>query len=93
MAARPLIFRQHAIKRMFERSITVDEIETTLAEGSVIEDYPTDTPYPSALWLGFPDSRPLHVVVADSAAERIIITVYEPNPALWESDWKTRSKT
>ena len=53
-------------------------------DGRVIEDYPTDFPYGSALWLGLAGGKPLHVVAADNAAadERIIITVYEPDPAL-----------
>ena len=54
----------------------------------MIEDYPTDTPYPSCLWLGFAGNRPLHLVYADNRplhlvyadnpgdGERIIITVY-----------------
>jgi hypothetical protein len=49
-----LTFRQHAIQRMFERSIAPDEIRAALAHGSVIESYPDDTPYPSQLWWDTP---------------------------------------
>ena len=59
----------------------------------VIESYPDDTPYPSELWLDMDRSgRPLHVVLADSHEEgqTIIITVYHPDPALWQPDWTTR---
>jgi len=38
------MFRMHAIRRMFERGITVDEVEAVLGAGEVIEDYPNDTP-------------------------------------------------
>ncbi|MBF0213304.1 MAG: DUF4258 domain-containing protein [Magnetococcales bacterium] len=88
-----IILRQHALKRMFEREITLEDIHQVLRSGHVIERYPDDTPYPSALWLGQDTrQRPLHVVVADNAAEgqSIIITVYHPNPELWLSDWTTR---
>jgi hypothetical protein len=87
-----LTFRQHAIQRMFERSIAPDEIRAALAHGSVIESYPDDTPYPSQLWLGYADTRPLHIVYADDSADqqRIIITVYQPDPAQWTPDLKTR---
>lgn len=87
-----LIYRQHAIKRMFERNIREDDIRTALTNGKVIESYPDDTPYPSALLLGYAGARPLHIVCADNAAEgeRIIITVYQPDPAFWQADWVTR---
>ena len=39
---------------------------------------------------GFAAGRPLHVVVAESPAERIIVTVYEPDATLWSQDWTTR---
>jgi len=87
-----LIYRQHAVRRMFERGISTAEVDAALASGRVIEDYPSDTPYPSCLWLGFAGHRPLHVVYADNPGEneRIIISVYEPNPALWMADLATR---
>jgi len=47
-----LIYRQHAIKRMHERRITEAEIHRALETGQVIENYPNDTPHPSALLLG-----------------------------------------
>lgn len=58
----------------------------------VIEHYSDDIPYPSALLLGYVGERPLHVVYADNASdrERIIVTVYEPDPALWAADFSTR---
>jgi len=89
-----LVFRQHAVERMFERGLGVDDVATALRDGRIIEDYPTDFPYGSALWLGLARGRPLHVVAADNTAadERIIITVYEPDPAQWEPDWATRKK-
>ena len=87
-----LVFRLHAIQRMFERNIAVDGVATVFREGYAIEDYPADYLYKSALWLGIERGRPLHVVAADSPAgdERIIITAYEPDAALWTSDWTTR---
>jgi hypothetical protein len=89
-----LVFRQHAVERMFERGLSVDDVASVLRDGRIIEDYPTDFPYRSALWLGLVGSKPLHVVAADNPAvdERIIITVYEPDPSQWESDWATRRK-
>jgi hypothetical protein len=88
-------YRQHAIKRMFEREITEVDIDSVLSNGRVIEDYLNDYPLPSCLWLGYIGNRPLHIVFADNhqLGERIIITVYEPNPAQWSTDFTTRVKS
>jgi hypothetical protein len=88
-------YRQHAIKRMFERGITEVDIDSVLSNGCVIEDYPNDYPLPSCLWLGYIGNRPIHIVFADNhpLSERIIITVYEPNPAQWSTDFTTRVKS
>ena len=90
--ARQLIFRVHAVQRMFERGLTANDVSAALAAGETIEDYPTDTPYPSRLVLGGVGGRPLHVVAAENASAReiIVITVYEPDPIRWDSDFKRR---
>ncbi|MBI2917323.1 MAG: DUF4258 domain-containing protein [Chloroflexi bacterium] len=36
-------FRGHAIRRMFKRGISVDDVRHVLATGEVIEDYPDDS--------------------------------------------------
>ena len=46
-----LVFSTHAIKRMFERSITKAEIRRVLVNGEVINEYLEDKPYPSQLIL------------------------------------------
>jgi hypothetical protein len=87
-----LIYRLHAIRRMFERRISVEDVEQVIATGEVIEEYPEDQPYPSNLILGFVQERPLHVVAAENApaGETIIITVYEPDPDRWDASFRRR---
>jgi hypothetical protein len=87
-----LIFRTHAIRRMFERRVSVEDVLQVLTTGVTIEDYPDDTPYPSRLVLGWIGSRPIHVVVARNALvrETIVITVYEPDLLLWEPGFRQR---
>lgn len=77
---------------MFQRGIAIEDVESALEDGQTIEDYPDDFPYPSRLICGFSGARPLHVVVADNenANERIIITVYEPNPSEWDENFTKR---
>lgn len=88
------IFRVHALKRMFERAVSVDEVKAVLGSGETIAEYPDDTPYPSRLTLGRVGRRPLHVVAAYNAAddETIVITVYEPDPAEWSPDFRRKAR-
>jgi hypothetical protein len=87
-----IVYRQHAIRRMFEREISADDVLSILRDGQTIESYPDDKPYPSRLILGTRESRPMHVVIADNLADdtKIVITVYEPDPVLWNDDFTTR---
>lgn len=88
----PIIYRVHAVQRMFERNITDDDVLAVLADGETIERYDNDKPYPSRLILGFRGDRPLHVVAAynDAEDETIVITVYVPDPARWDSTYRQR---
>lgn len=92
MSQRSLVFRTHAVKRMFERGISVAEIRSVLETGDVIEEYPNDRPYPSRLMLGWIQTRPLHVVAADvpGSNEVIVITVYQPNLETWDTSFRER---
>ena len=87
-------FRVHAIQRMFERRISQESVEHIGNQGEVIAAYENDKPYPSKLILGSTEGRPLHVVVAYNKIddERIIVIVYEPDPILWESDFRRKKK-
>ena len=90
-----LIFRIHAIRRMLERNISsADEVKTILQTGKAIESYPQDKPYPSYMMLGWLSHRPIHVVAADNTTEKetVVITVYEPDPAQWDSQFERRKK-
>ena len=84
---------KHATIIRLEREITITEIEQTLLNGEIIEQHPDAQPYPSCLVLGWLVSGdPLHVVCSRGNIEPAlrIVTLYEPEDALWESDYKTR---
>ncbi len=86
----------HALSRMARRGIRQKDVIQTLDKGRRIEDYPEDTPYPSALFLGMADDGgPIHVVAAYDAAGAwgYIITAYVPDAGLFEEDWATRRTT
>jgi hypothetical protein len=88
-----IIFRTHAINRMFQRRVDEKDVRSVLETGEIIEVYPDDTPYPSRLILGWLESRPLHIVAADNISdnETIVITVYEPEQDKWSPNFKRRT--
>jgi len=49
--ARQFVFRSHAVRRMFQRGISVADIRGVIDSGEVFEDRPHDLPYPSRLVL------------------------------------------
>jgi hypothetical protein len=89
-----LLYSNHAVKQMFNRIITTDEVEFVLQNGEAIMDYPDDKPYPSKLLLALCNKRAIHVVCSYNSEEEItvVITAYEPSTDIWENDFKTRKK-
>jgi len=87
-----IFFSGHAVGRVFERAVSAADVESVLRAGEDIADYPDDRPHPSRLVLGFVQGRPLHVVAAlDAASDTChVVSVYEPDPALWEEGFKKR---
>ena len=54
----------HAAKRLEQRGIKMADITACIQNGKIIEQYPTDYPYPSCLILGLSvNNQHLHVVV------------------------------
>lgn len=92
MSKEKITYRLHAVKRMFERIISADEVRYVLETGEAIEEYPDDTPYPSRLIMGWYKGRPIHVVAANNSLDKeiIVITVYEPDPSEWDPEYRER---
>ena len=87
-----LLFRVHAVQRMFERDISTRSVALALHSGETIEDYSEEMPEPGRLILGFQGRRPFHVVASEDrhSNETTIITVYIPDPAKWDKAFKGR---
>jgi hypothetical protein len=80
-------------EKLRQRRIKAEDIEQAVKTGMIIEDYPEDRRGLSCLILGLVGESPLHVVCGRlDADELLIITAYEPDPAEWESDGKTRKR-
>lgn len=87
-----LLFRVHAVQRMFERNISVKKVSIAIQSGETIEDYSSEMPEPSRLILGFQGKRPFHTATSENPEtnEITIVTVYIPDPAQWNKDFKSR---
>jgi hypothetical protein len=85
-------WQRHALERMMERKIPREAVKEVLKNGEIIEDYPDDKPYPSALFLAWINNEPLHVVAALDNETKwcFVITAYKPDLEHFESDFKTR---
>ena len=92
MECQNLKFTGHAIRQMFQRQITKDDVRYVINYGEVINDYPDDKPLPSKLLLGFSKKRPLHIVLANDIIHKTcyVITAYAPDQKLWTDDYKRR---
>jgi len=87
------IYKKHALERMLSRNINFEEVENSLFIGEIIKEYPEDKPFQSYLVLAIVKGKILHVVVSqDNENNCIIISVYEPDIDIWNTDFKTKKK-
>ena len=77
---------------MESRGLSVSDVLHALASGEQIEQYPLDTPFPSALMLARVGDRPIHVVAARDAANDLtyVVTAYEPDLNEWDAEFRRR---
>ncbi len=78
-------FSQHAVDQSIIRHISVQDLREAIVGGEIIEAYPDDKYGSSCLIFGMTRvGRPIHVQCSDSSRPTVkIITIYEPDPALW----------
>ena len=87
-----ILYRIHAVQRMFEREISASRVRKALEADDMIEDYSIEMSEPSRLIIGFQGKRPFHVVTSESpeANEITVITVYLPDADKWKKDFRSR---
>lgn len=84
----------HAAKRLEQRGISINDVISCILSGEIIEQYPTDYPYPSCLILGISlKGSSLHVVVGSNLETLWVITAYYPSIEKWLPDFKTRKES
>ncbi len=84
----------HADEEARADRLTFDEIFFSVLQGEIIEEYPTDKPYPSCLIYGESfTGEPIHSVWAHNPETKwaVLITVYRPDPRRWVN-WRIRRK-
>ncbi len=94
MNQRRIIYRIHAVQRMFERNVSPQNVARALESGETIEDYSEEMPEPGRLLLGFQGKHPFHIVTSENPEgnEATIITVYIPDAAKWDKAFKSRRR-
>ena len=80
-----ILYRAHAVQRMFEREVPVEKVRRAFEAGDVIEDYEA-----SRLLMGFQGKRPFHVVTSEASDAVTVITVYLPDASKWKKDFRSR---
>jgi hypothetical protein len=87
-----LVFSAHAIRQMFFRRISHEQVKAVIAYGEVVEEVLDDEPFPSVLMLDFVQGIPIHVVVSKDSVNRTcyVVTAYIPSLDLWSSDFRRR---
>jgi hypothetical protein len=88
---RRYLITTHAMLRMSDRGVTMEDLISLIADGEIIESYPDRMPCPAALVLGFILDKPCHAVVAICGDRLSIITVYWPDEGCWLDCRRRRS--
>ena len=77
---------------LIKRNILRNDVKQVLLTGKIIEEYPTDYPYPSCLILGIISSSvPLYVVYGIGEGRLWIITAYRPDESMWDASYTKRT--
>ena len=88
-----VVISNHADEEAQNDELSFDEVYFSANHGEIIEEYPTDRPYPSCLvYADTFSGDPVHSVWGYNGRTGfvVLITVYRPDPTLWAEDWKTR---
>jgi hypothetical protein len=81
-----IVLTEHLLTRMRQRQIRLKDIKHTIENGEIIEQYPTDYPFPSCLING----KNMHIVCSIGEGRLYIITAYRPSPEQWEAEGRKR---
>lgn len=90
--ARRVRITDHADEEAAADALSLRDVYGSVERGEIIEEYPSDHPFPSCLVYGPTEAGdPVHSVWAYNADTRwaVLVTVYRPDPERW-IDWRRR---
>lgn len=62
--ARSVKWSTHCLERMQERDISREDVRSCVLRGEIIEEYPSDYPFPSCLIFGYTvQERAIHTII------------------------------
>jgi len=79
---------QHTLLRFNERKIKLKDVMNAIQNGKIIEQYPSDYPFPSCLI----NSQNIHIVCSINDGYLYIITAYRPSSERWEPGGRKRKE-
>jgi hypothetical protein len=83
-----IVLTEHLLTRMRQRHIRLNDIKHAVTNGEIIEQYPTDYPFPSCLI----NDENIHIVCSVNENCLYIITAYRPSPEKWEDGGRKRKE-
>ena len=83
-----IVLTEHLLTRIRQRHIKLDDIKYAILNGEIIEQYPTDYPFPSCLING----EGIHIVCSVGKECLYVITAYRPSSEKWETGNKKRKE-
>lgn len=86
------LLSEHAFDKLRSIDCTFAEFAAAIEAGEVVESEQLETGPDKEVVLVTSWTRPLHVVVVVDAerGEERVVTVYEPDPQQWSSDYRRR---
>ena len=83
------LFSRHGDKERQNDNLSILDVEESILNGRILEEYDDTGRGESCLLVGFADSgKPIHVVCAYSGSNLVIVTVYIPTPPKFKNPYE-----
>jgi hypothetical protein len=90
-----VVISSHGYDELLEDDLYIEEIVTSVEEGTVIEDYPDFHKGPCCLVLQYNEkNEPIHTVwglAKGTKTPAVLITAYRPDPQRWDETFRRRN--
>ncbi len=93
-ASREIVISDHGYDELAADGILVRDVYDNLANGKVVEEYPTYRKGPCVLVLQADrEGKPIHVlwgIPSGAASPAVVVSAYRPDPNRWSDDFLRR---